>query len=603
MAHCTSAGREGAVWGGSGRAGSAGRVLSGGGRRPLHPQRSTGHIPRRSAPVAYIGEMTPRWTPTFSLDRVPLGGARLFKQDTVQVAVFHTADGVFAVDNRCPHQGYPLVQGVVAGCVLTCQWHNYKFDLRDGACVMGEEGVRSYPVRVVEGQVEVDLAPPASLLVGLRADLLAALQRHETGRVARDVVRLLDLGDTVPALARLGARFDADRGEYGPSHALALAAAVAVRATPGVDPVLPLVQALDLAAESAALRPVRAIPAPVDPGPDPVAAGAQVRALVEAERGAEAEALVRGAVARGWGRAELQPWFFALASDHFLDFGHALIYAVATFDLLDAAPDPDDAAAILGALIWGIACGTREDLLPRWAGWRRRVATLTGAPDRSGVLPLDALVGVEPAAAFALVAVTADPLAALAVAAAERLLRFDPAIDADPTLAEGWLDVTHTLTFVHAVRNARARGADAQRLLLQATQFVTMAHPLDGPRRAIVPTAATLAEVVDAVAARAMELAVDRAAGYLRDGDVDALVAALEARAWRDHGVRPIFVAHHVKTLRAGAAERLATGDDRPLLGAVRFLAGPVRERSIERVVSDAVALVREGRPPRSLVG
>ena len=43
----------------------------------------------------------------------------------LQVALFHANGRVFAIDNRCPHEGYPLVKGSVnSDCVLTCNWHN-----------------------------------------------------------------------------------------------------------------------------------------------------------------------------------------------------------------------------------------------------------------------------------------------------------------------------------------------------------------------------------------------------------------------------------------------------------------------------------------------
>src|SRR5260221_814257 len=65
---------------------------------------------------------------------------------------------VHALDDRCPHQGYPLSQGSVNGCVLTCDWHNWKFDLRSGACTFGGEAVRRYPTRVDGGRVHLDQA-------------------------------------------------------------------------------------------------------------------------------------------------------------------------------------------------------------------------------------------------------------------------------------------------------------------------------------------------------------------------------------------------------------------------------------------------------------
>lgn len=539
------------------------------------------------------------WISAFPLAELSVGGARV-AHGPVPIAVFRLEEQtLYAVDNRCPHEGYPLVQGSVSGCVLTCKWHNFKFDLRDGACRQGEEDVRSWPVRVVDGVVQIDVAPPAALVTKLWEDLDKALVRQETGRAARDVVRLLDLGVPPARIALRGALFDAARAEYGPSHALAAAAEVTARLTPGVEPALPLVQALDLAARSNLGLPVRPTPAPIDPGPDPAAAGARLRAHVEAEEGAEAEALVRGAVRWGWRRAELEPWFFQLCDDHFLDFGHALIYTTKIFDLLDATRW-EGAEDLLGSFTWGFATGTREDLLPAWAGYRKEGEAPPTTADR---LPPDALADAAPPAARALVRQNpAGALDALSIAAATRLLRFDPAHDRDPTVAEGWLDLTHRLTFAHAVRLASARWP-VDRLARQAAQFIALARPLDGPAQPIEPATATLDEVVAAVAAREPSLALRRAAGWLQEGDAADLVDALERLIWSDHATRAIFLIHHLKTLRAGAAERIATGDDRPLLAAVRFLASPLRERSVERAVIDAVTLVREGRPPRKLTG
>ena len=450
----------------------------------------------------------------------------------------------------------------------------------------------SSDLRVVDGMVEVDLEPPASLLRATWDDLARALARQETGRAARGAVRLVDLGVPPAEIAAFSATHDARYRDYGPSHALALAQEVVAHVPAGVEPLLPVVQALDLAARSTLGMSLRPVPEAIDPGDDPVAAGARLRAMVEAEDHA-AEALMRGAVARGWGRAEIEPWLFALCADHFLDFGHALIYSTKVFDLIDAGAP---AADLLGALVWGIVTGTREDLLPAWAGWRKHVAERTGRPV-GAPLPLDTFVDLDPHPAFAR-ALEGDPLDALSIAAAERILRFDLAIDRDPNLAEGWLDVSHRLTFVDAVRRARARWdhPDADRLVLQAVWFVAMARPLDGPRAE--ERVGSREELLSGIAARQVE------SWTVARPHLDAdLVDALETEAWKDGATRAIFLAHLVKTLRAGAAERTATGDDRPLLAAIRLLGAPIRERNVERTVVDAINLVRHGRPPKSLTG
>ena len=63
----------------------------------------------------------------------------------------------FALDNRCPHEGYPLKEGTEDdNCVLTCNWHNWKFDLKTGRCILGADHVQTYATKIEEGFVWVD---------------------------------------------------------------------------------------------------------------------------------------------------------------------------------------------------------------------------------------------------------------------------------------------------------------------------------------------------------------------------------------------------------------------------------------------------------------
>src|SRR5436190_2505464 len=48
------------------------------------------------------------------------------------IAVFYNGGNIKAVDNRCPHMGFPLSQGSVENGILTCHWHHARFDLASG---------------------------------------------------------------------------------------------------------------------------------------------------------------------------------------------------------------------------------------------------------------------------------------------------------------------------------------------------------------------------------------------------------------------------------------------------------------------------------------
>lgn len=582
------------------------------------------------------------WIPALPLADLKVGDAHVFKQAGKQVAIFRLAeDQLHAVDNRCPHEGYPLAQGYVKGCLLTCAWHNFKFDLRDGACVMGDEAVRTFPIRVREGLIELDLTDPdpSSQIPGLLASLEEGLQEYQLGRCARDVARLLHLGVPATRLAAEAALYDARYGEYGSTHGLPVASDVATRYLPrhpGLSATLPLMQAFDAAARGAIRRAARPIPAPVDPGPDPASAGARLRALVEAEDTEGAQALLRGALARGWGREVVEPWSFRLVADHFLDYGHALIYLIKAWDLLDAAGF-EHAEPILVSHLYSIACGTREDTLPKWAGWQaRRMALRPALPAlyaQRGQAPftaagrqvfLSAVVDGRGQAAFEAVVeaieggVALSSVAdALVLAASERLLRFDVAYDADPAVQNDWLDITHILTFADALCAAVKRWDDPGiiELLLQGARMVNHTRPLDmpaGSRFSLAPAAAIPADLpaalIDAIDRRSTAEALSLAAAWHARGEDPApLRAALQDRAISDPATRPIFVAHHIKTTVAAFDRYEAlTGDPAqglPLLAAVRFLASPAVERRMMRSVHEAVQLISEGRTPRTLTG
>ena len=79
------------------------------------------------------------------------------RADGKVIAIFRTAgDRVFALNDRCPHKGGPLSQGIVFGESVACPLHNWCIDLESGAAAAPDEGcVERFDVRVVEGDVEL----------------------------------------------------------------------------------------------------------------------------------------------------------------------------------------------------------------------------------------------------------------------------------------------------------------------------------------------------------------------------------------------------------------------------------------------------------------
>ncbi|SMO46118.1 nitrite reductase small subunit NirD [Paracoccus laeviglucosivorans] len=102
-----------------------------------------------------------------ALADIPAQGARLVKTAQGCIAVFRTADDrVFALDDRCPHKGGPLSEGIVHGTSVTCPLHNWVFDMNTGAAQGADDGaVRTYDIRVQQGRILID----ASLIRANRA--------------------------------------------------------------------------------------------------------------------------------------------------------------------------------------------------------------------------------------------------------------------------------------------------------------------------------------------------------------------------------------------------------------------------------------------------
>jgi nitrite reductase (NADH) small subunit len=90
-----------------------------------------------------------------TVDDIPARGARCIRTPQGTIAVFRTASGeVFATDDRCPHKGGPLSQGIVHGRAVTCPLHNWVISLEDGCAQGADQGkVRTYPIRNVDGRL------------------------------------------------------------------------------------------------------------------------------------------------------------------------------------------------------------------------------------------------------------------------------------------------------------------------------------------------------------------------------------------------------------------------------------------------------------------
>jgi nitrite reductase/ring-hydroxylating ferredoxin subunit len=90
-------------------------------------------------------------------DEIPAGTIREYQVDGKTVALANVGGNFHAIDNTCLHRGGPLGQGVLAGCVVTCPWHGWQYDVTSGK-ISGNPsvGVTCYAVEVRGEDIFVD---------------------------------------------------------------------------------------------------------------------------------------------------------------------------------------------------------------------------------------------------------------------------------------------------------------------------------------------------------------------------------------------------------------------------------------------------------------
>ncbi len=89
---------------------------------------------------------------------VPPGTGKTLTVDGKELALFNVEGTFHAIDNECPHRGGPLGEGELEGCLVTCPWHAWQFDITTGESVTDDMRVARYDVQVEGDAVLVSVA-------------------------------------------------------------------------------------------------------------------------------------------------------------------------------------------------------------------------------------------------------------------------------------------------------------------------------------------------------------------------------------------------------------------------------------------------------------
>src|ERR671933_484234 len=143
-----------------------------------------------------------------SLEELQRQGVIVVRGADRPIAVFAHDGKVSAVDNRCPHMGFPLHRGTVQNGILTCHWHHARFDLESGGTFdQFADEARVFRVETRDDEVWVDLEPRENRPAYQRRRLLDGLERNISLVVAKSTIGLLAAEEAPAEPFRVGLEF------------------------------------------------------------------------------------------------------------------------------------------------------------------------------------------------------------------------------------------------------------------------------------------------------------------------------------------------------------------------------------------------------------
>jgi nitrite reductase/ring-hydroxylating ferredoxin subunit len=507
---------------------------------------------------------------------------------------------VHAIDNRCPHMGFPLHRGSVADGILTCHWHHARFDLCSGGTFdQWADELRRFPVEVDDGEIYVDVTPRRDPVEHQRARLQVGLERDISLVVAKAAIVLTEADPTGADAFRAGLDFGVRRRGGGWFRGLTTLSCL-MNLVPRLVPderAAALYHGLsDVGADSAGMEPRF----PLQPLPgeevEPVRLARWFRGFIEVRDAEGAERALVSAVRAGASQAELADMLFAAATDHrYLDGGHTLDFVNKALEALDAA-GWDRAEAVLASLPAQLAFAERME---EANAWRNPIDLVALLEDAFAQLPealaaerrdwdgrdalVETLLSAEPGEILeALLAALHDGArevelaSAVSFAAATRIARF-------PTSNEfgDWDTALHTFTFANAVEQGLRRSASPElvRGVLDAAMSVYLDRFLNVPATRLPKPQggepdALLAELRDLYdRQQQVDEAGQLVASYLgAGGDAERLVGELGSSLLREdrnfHTIQCVEAAVRQHELLDGTEE-----SGLPLLAAARYLA------------------------------
>ena len=307
------------------------------------------------------------------------GEGKPFHVNGTHLAVFQYGEKYYAVDNRCPHMGYPMSEGSIRDGVLICHWHHWEFDLKSGGCFLAfGDDLKAFPV---------ELRDDGNLYVGLARGEKEAAQRRVIDRgkralerglkdrssffIAKAVTALNDAGATPKEIIQQGLYYGANKSSEGWSSGVTILT-LAANLWDEVDEKdhnLFLVHGLTQISNrtTGSSRPYRAPFPRTEDEHDLTTLKRWFRYFVEKRHAGAAERILLTLRDRGYDKPVIADFVYTAATDfYFTGDGHALDFANKLFEALDYV-EWEGAHEMLRPIVVDLVSRTRHEETSRWA--------------------------------------------------------------------------------------------------------------------------------------------------------------------------------------------------------------------------------------------
>jgi nitrite reductase/ring-hydroxylating ferredoxin subunit len=285
------------------------------------------------------------------------------------ILVIYDRGHVFALDNRCPHMGFPLERGSVEDGILTCHWHHARFDLESGCTFdLWADDVPICPVEVRDGDVWVKTTfghpdPVAHwhrrLAEGLAHNLSLVIAKAVHGQLAANVPP----ADIVRQVALFGAK---NRDGWGVGLTILTALATLLSMLPEEEAYLSMFHGARRVAADCDGEAPRQERAPLGSRPEPAALKRWLRRWTKVRHREAAERTLLTAIAAGASPAALADTMLAAETERvFADSGHSADFINKAFECLDVI-GWEHAAAVLPTVVGQMVAARGAEELTAW---------------------------------------------------------------------------------------------------------------------------------------------------------------------------------------------------------------------------------------------